>query len=126
MSNILAQYPPALKVGGRRLSVSKSQASAFSKVSSSPTDSFPTLPSEPRSVTPDYPRPAAPGEEQEHYAPPHHDEDPLKKDKKQQKHIYDMQGRKADIRRPTRDLLGGKGAFGGAGRIAQPAGKGLQ
>ena len=54
----------------------------------------------------------------------------MKKEKKQWNHENEMKlkelaRRKAENTRPSRDILGGKGGFGGAGRVLQPAGKGL-
>jgi hypothetical protein len=81
----------------------------------------------------DYPRPAVPGEENvDHPNPPLHtdEEAPLKKEKKHSNHekekkLKEREYRKIEATMPTRDMLGGKGGFGAAGRIAQPAGRGL-
>lgn len=87
----------------------------------------------PSSVSPadepilDYPRPAPPGDEQVHDRRLHEDDLPPKREKKQGAHDSDKMKEyahwKADNTRPTRDTQGGNKAFGGAGRIAQPAGK---
>lgn len=68
---------------------------------------------------------------EEHVHPPHNNEEEVpKKDKKQgnsenEKKLKELAHRKADATRPTRDTQGGGKNFGAAGRIAQPAGKGL-
>ncbi|KAF8844186.1 hypothetical protein BDN67DRAFT_963305, partial [Paxillus ammoniavirescens] len=77
MSDILsAQHPPALKVGGRRLSInSRPKPHANSKA-------LPTNATDQAENT-DYPRPTAQeaGEEQAH-PPPHNEEEAPKKEKK--------------------------------------------
>jgi hypothetical protein len=83
------------------------------------------------SPTPDYPRPPAPGEEQpEHLHTGGEEEVPHKKEKRHNMHenerkIKESPFRKAETTRPTRDSTGKQVSFGGAGRIAQPSGKGL-
>ncbi|KAF9469520.1 hypothetical protein BDZ94DRAFT_1242596 [Collybia nuda] len=121
---ISSQHLPAVKVGGRRLSVS-----------SKPKHHAPAEPSpvEPETApeTLDYPRPAPPGEEQVHAHPPlHTEEDNIKKDRKHGSHeneqkLKELAHHKAEMTRPTKDVAGGHKGFGAGGRIAQPAGKGL-
>jgi len=122
MANILAQHPPAVKVGGRRLSIS-AKHKPHTNSESAPVQEI----SAPENI--DYPRPAAPGNEQTHHSnPPHTEEEiPLKKEKKHENglKLKELAHRKAENTRPSRDVLGGKGGFGGAGRVLQPAGKGL-
>ncbi|KAF5332649.1 hypothetical protein D9611_005206 [Ephemerocybe angulata] len=90
----LPSHPPAIKVGGRRLSVNtrpKPQASGAEAATESPTDTK---------------------EEGEEESP-----------KKEKKINFDKHAqRKADNTRPTRDTQGNFKSFSGA-RIAQPAGK---
>ncbi|KAI0640212.1 hypothetical protein C8Q77DRAFT_1085346 [Trametes polyzona] len=120
MTDALAQHPPAMKVGGRRLSVTSRPK---------PT----AIPAEARSVSPeadapvDYPRPAPPGEQQQQRKD---DEDiPKKKqgsggdehDRRLQESLY----RKAEHNRPTREFKGTPKTVGAGGRISQPAGKSL-
>jgi hypothetical protein len=55
---------------------------------------------------------------------------PSKKEKKHWSHENEMKlkelaHRKAEGTRPSKDMLSGNKGFGAAGRIAQPAGKGL-
>ncbi|KAH7926834.1 hypothetical protein BV22DRAFT_1194051 [Leucogyrophana mollusca] len=121
MSDVIsAQHPPAMKVGGRRLSVTSRPKPHVS--SGSPPASPTTLPEET-----DYPRPAAPGDEHHHVPPPNEEEAPKKKKhghgNHDEKRLKESAFQKAEAARPTRDNNAPKGAFGAAGRIAQPAGK---
>lgn len=55
---------------------------------------------------------------------------PPKKEKKHGSHenerkLKELAHRKAEITRPTKDLMPGNKGFGASGRIAQPAGKSL-
>ncbi|KAF8640519.1 hypothetical protein AX17_000181 [Amanita inopinata Kibby_2008] len=117
------QHPPAVKVGGRRLSLSRHRPQNASLSQGRAQGS--------NSPVPDYPRPAAPGEEQAH--PPHtgpEEEVPPKKEKKHNTHDNEQKMKelpqwKSEATRPTRDSVGGGKAFGAGGRIAQPAGKGF-
>ncbi|KAJ8453739.1 hypothetical protein ONZ45_g2349 [Pleurotus djamor] len=114
--DISAHHTPAVKVGGRRLSVSKHR---------SPIVEHATLVDDNEqtgevSTIDDYPRPAPPGEDQPH-APPHHEEDPLKKDK----HVRhnDRLHNKLEATRPTKDVQSNNKGYGAGGRIVQPSGK---
>jgi len=119
MTEALAQHPPAIRVGGRRLSVN-SRPKAHSPVEAKP----PSPPTEPT----DYPRPAAPGEQT-----PHHEEEEVpKKEKKKgnggdehERRLQENLYRKAELNRPSKDTHGAKNtnAIGGGGRIGQPAGR---
>jgi len=127
MESALAQHPPAVKVGGRRLSVSNRQHKPHV---ASPSETTQAAEATTNSENVDYPRPAAPGEEPAHHDAPPHEEEAPKKEKKHghgnhenEKKLRDAQ-RKAEAR-PTRDSQTGPKNFGGAGRIAQPAGKGF-
>jgi len=119
----LAQHAPAMKVGGRRLSVSSKPR--LHAASSFPTDNIS------QRENADYPRPAPPGEGEEHaQAPPHNEEEAPKKEKKHGHGNHDDNRlkesiyRKIEGTRPTRDLSSGpKNSFGAGGRIAQPSGK---
>jgi len=130
-SNLLGQHPPAVKVGGRRLSIStKHKSHPAPEPASAATEAPPT--EKETEIETDYPRPAAPGEEEAVHHIHHEEEVPPKKNKKHEnyeddKRQMEAEQRKAEMNRPTREGLqksGGKG-FGGAGRIAQPA-KGMQ
>ncbi|KAJ3489787.1 hypothetical protein NLI96_g1876 [Meripilus lineatus] len=126
MTETIAQRPPAMKVGGRRLSTTsrpKPHITSEAK-SQSPSDK----------ERPDYPRPAAP--EQPHDPQQHpeedHEEVPPKKEKKghgaldHERRLQESLYRKAEQNRPTKDLgMSGKNTVGGGGRISQPAGKGI-
>jgi len=118
--SVLAQHPPAVKVGGRRLSVSKPKPHTNGPA---PGD---TPGPEPTSKDTDYPRPAPPQDLV------NNEEEPPKKDKRQGHGNHDNEKRvrgdtygKAETNRPTRDAPGGKSGFGGAGRVLQPSGKGF-
>ncbi|KAH7886352.1 hypothetical protein F5I97DRAFT_1255665 [Phlebopus sp. FC_14] len=124
MSDVMpAQHYPAMKVGGRRLSISSRPKHHTS------SGSAPTSAAEQTENT-DYPRPAAQGEEQAH-APPHNEEEAPKKEKKhghkgtEERRLQESAYRKAVATQPTRDHAGGKHAFGAAGRIVQPMEKAL-
>ncbi|KAF5384053.1 hypothetical protein D9757_006963 [Collybiopsis confluens] len=140
----LSQHPPAVKVGGRRLSVSsrphKPHVSIPSeKEPSSPAEDSDSTPSRSDSASPsvpfdDYPRPSDPSQhqnqnqhqeqEQEHRGHREHRDDvpPHRKDKKHGPES-EVQNRKEDTM-PTRDHHGHRhGQGGGARRIVQPAGK---
>ncbi|KAJ7083321.1 hypothetical protein B0H15DRAFT_850573 [Mycena belliarum] len=119
IANFIAHHPPAIKVGGRRHSISSKHKphTAPERAQSVPADA---------EVEPtDYPRPAAPqaGDEAAH-VPPHNDE----RDEAPRKHLHDSEQRrllelaqrKAEMARPTRDAKNSGKGFGGAGRIAQP------
>ncbi|KAJ7731207.1 hypothetical protein B0H16DRAFT_1583847 [Mycena metata] len=124
VSNFIATHPPALKVGGRRRSISTRHRS-----NTAPGDSAP--PATPPAVEEpiDYPRPAPPppavgGEAEAAHVPPpqHNDEEPQKKDKRHEneRKVMELAQRKAEMTRPTRDLKNNGKGFGAAGRIAQP------
>lgn len=119
---IIAQHPPALKVGGRRLSISTKHKSHPSTDTTSPE-----VEKKHDEAIPDYPRPAPPtGDAPLHHIHHHHEEDmPPKREKKHdnERKMQEYAHWKSETTRPTRDLnAGGKGQFM---RIAQPAGKAL-
>ena len=84
-----------------------------------------TVPQESTNKDTDYPRPAPPQSITDN------EDNHPKKEKHQgygsheaEKKIRDGSHRKSDMdTMPTRDSIGGKGAFGGAGRVLQPSGK---
>ncbi|KAG5717981.1 hypothetical protein E4T56_gene1727 [Termitomyces sp. T112] len=124
MTSPSATHPPAIKVGGRRLSVSSRPKHA---ATTEPTTASPSPPT-------DYPRPVhtTTGTDEQAHAPPppHHEDEPPKKEKRHQnheheKHLRDLAQRKSEATRPSKDLMGGNKGFGAAGRIAQPAGRSL-
>ncbi|KAJ7146507.1 hypothetical protein C8R44DRAFT_757656 [Mycena epipterygia] len=120
VSAFLAHHPPAIKVGGRRHSVSTKHRP---HPAPEPAPAVAAQPVEEPVV--DYPRPAAPpaGEEVAHVPPPpHNEEEPQRKDKKHdnERKLMELAQRKAEMTRPTRDLKNNGKGFGGAGRIAQP------
>ncbi|KAJ3872293.1 hypothetical protein F5051DRAFT_161616 [Lentinula edodes] len=143
----LAQHPPAVKVGGRRLSINSKphthRAQATSEESdernSSAVNNFElsrtnAAASEPSPVPfDDYPRPTSHSQNEENQE--HREEVPhLRKDQKYG-HGSNVGGgtesypssRKTEETMPTRDynVHGGGKSFGAGGRIVQPTGKGL-
>ncbi|KAH9926429.1 uncharacterized protein B0H18DRAFT_1006054 [Fomitopsis serialis] len=119
---VLPQHPPAMKVGGRRLSISSRPRPHLTAEGKLPSPSG----EEPA----DYPRPAAPGEEAPHDHDGH-DEVPKKEKKRgsggdeHERRLQESLSRKAEQNRPRRDLHGARNlnAVGGGGRIAQPIGR---
>ncbi|KAK7695224.1 hypothetical protein QCA50_002414 [Cerrena zonata] len=127
MATTIAQHPPAMKVGGRRLSVNSRPKPAVGAGQKSPTP-----PSQEQEPT-DYPRPVAPGDQQVHDPQHPHDdhEEVPKKDKKRghgaldhERRLQESLHRKAEQNRPTRDLANAKNDRGGK-IIGQPAGKAI-
>ncbi|KAF8547561.1 hypothetical protein OG21DRAFT_1517244 [Imleria badia] len=124
MSDILsAQHPPALRVGGRRLSIS-----ARPKPHNAPGTSSAPAPNPAEDA--DYPRPAAQGDgdDQAQHPPPHNEEEAPKKEKHghgshDKNRLKESVYRKVDATTPSKDHLGAKQGFGAAGRIGQPMGK---
>jgi len=137
MDGILAQHPPAVKVGGRRLSTSRPKHHPHHEPLQ--TDIAAEADEEPS----DYPRPNPPadlmnltiatsGEAVEQqpihidHRHAHYDEEMPKNEKKQhQLHEVEKKWKavKLDVNRPTRDNIPAAG--GGGRRIDQPAGRGL-
>ncbi|KAI6015617.1 hypothetical protein EDC04DRAFT_2903716 [Pisolithus marmoratus] len=120
MSEAIPQHPPAMKVGGRRVSISsKSRAHVIPGGNSMNSGANGTENS-------DYPRPTA----QETDRTPQKEEETPKKQKKQghraqdDKQFKENPSSKLDATRPTRDNLANKHGFGAAGRIGQPMSKG--
>jgi len=125
MTDISAQHSPAVKVGGRRLSIT-ARHRRHSASEPAPVEPSPSPPNT------DYPRPAAPGEEQPVHNPPPHieDEAPPKKEKKHWNHENEIKAkelahRKMETTRPSKDTVGGNKGFGAGGRIAQPVARPL-
>jgi len=118
---ILVSHPPAMKVGGRRLSIS-------SKPKSHPhTETKDTETAKEETVNADdYPRPAPPtGEAPLQHAHQHNEEEvPPKKERKEKK-MQELAHKKVEMTRPTRDIQAGNKGHGMGIRIAQPAGKNL-
>ncbi|KIK71471.1 hypothetical protein GYMLUDRAFT_52549 [Collybiopsis luxurians FD-317 M1] len=129
-SAALAQHPPAVKVGGRRLSVSTKlhKLHVPTETESSPQESSPRSNSASPTVPfDDYPRPSDPNQSHQEHREHKEEAPPYRKDKKQGHHgVSEPQNRKEDTM-PRRDHHGhGSGkSFGGGGRIVQPAGKSL-
>jgi len=123
-------HPPALKVGGRRRSVSskpKTQNTGGTQLTE-PAGSDEATNNE--TAADDYPRPAPPSEgQQADHRDAHHqyqDEEQARKEKKHPSNekMKEYAHWKAETTRPTRYVQGNvmKG-WGASGRIAQPAGK---
>ncbi|GBE77348.1 hypothetical protein SCP_0102210 [Sparassis crispa] len=112
---------PAMKVGGRRMSVTTRPKH--------PPHAEPKPPS-PTNEPVDYPRPAPPGEQAPEHAP--HEEEHMKKEKKKgstehDKRFQENLYQRAEHNRPSKDVHGAKNinAIGAGGRIGQPAGRSL-
>jgi len=125
----IAQHPPAMKVGGRRLSVSMKHKAP---VSVGAAVTIPGTVDKKETIVPDYPRPVplAAGDNANQHQQLHRNEEelPPKKEKKYnhdnpEKKVQEYAHWKTETTRPTRDVNGGnKGQTMGV-RIAQPAGK---
>ncbi|KAJ6541592.1 hypothetical protein B0H19DRAFT_1173730 [Mycena capillaripes] len=120
VSNFLAQHPPAIKVGGRRHSISTRH-----RTHPAAPDPVPAVAPPPVVEPVDYPRPAAPAprEDAAHVPPPpHNEEEPQWKDKRHdnERKLLELAQRKAEMTRPTRIPKTNAKGFGAAGRIAQP------
>ncbi|CCM02752.1 uncharacterized protein FIBRA_04860 [Fibroporia radiculosa] len=119
MAETMAQHPPAMKVGGRRLSISRPRPHP-------PPE--PKVPTPPAEEATDYPRPTAPGEQPVHHE--HHEEDVPKRERKKgnggdehERRLNESLYRKAEQNRPSKDYAN-RSAAGGNGRIiSQPAPK---
>ncbi|KAJ7213580.1 hypothetical protein GGX14DRAFT_393066 [Mycena pura] len=122
IANFTATHPPALKVGGRRHSVS---ARHRPHLTPEPAVVAPQAPPA-EQPTEDYPRPQAapPAAGEEPLQPPPHgnEEEPQRKDRKQEseRKAMELAQRKAEMSHPTRDFKNHAKGFGAAGRIAQP------
>ncbi|KAI1790998.1 hypothetical protein LXA43DRAFT_1013999 [Ganoderma leucocontextum] len=148
----LAQHPPAMKVGGRRLSINsrpRPPITTLYVIFSDDTDGIycgvlkhrgpkpkpkpkPERSDErkanppPADTPPDYPRPAAPGEQQVHHQQQQEEEVPKKKQgtggEEHERRIQESLYRKAEHNRPKKELGTGTKVVN---RISQPAGKPL-
>jgi len=118
---ILVQHPPAIKVGGRRLSISTKPKTQHHAETNNPEAA------NEQAAAPDYPRPAPPTGDQE--PPPHHhqhneEEVPPKKERTEKK-LQELAHRKVEMTRPTRDVPSASKGHTVNMRIGQPAGKGF-
>ncbi|KIO07114.1 hypothetical protein M404DRAFT_998530 [Pisolithus tinctorius Marx 270] len=119
--SISVQHPPAIKVGGRRLSISNKHKAHTIHGGNS------TNPNSNGTENADYPRPTA---HETDRTPQKEDEAP-KKQKKQghrardDKQFKENPNKKLDAIQPTRDSVASKHGFGAAGRIGQPMSKGF-
>ncbi|KAN0100093.1 hypothetical protein V8E55_000077 [Tylopilus felleus] len=126
MSDVLsAQHPPALRVGGRRLSTTARPRPHNPPGTTAPAPTHPT-------ENADYPRPTAAqgdGDDAQH-PPPHNEEEAPKKEKKHghggghdKNKLKESVQHKVESTMPSKDHMGTKHSFGAAGRIGQPTGK---
>ncbi|KAI0082164.1 hypothetical protein K474DRAFT_1634092 [Panus rudis PR-1116 ss-1] len=122
MATPAIQHPPAMKVGGRRLSVTsrpKAHGIGERKNSASGAQS-------PNNAG-DYPRPAGPEQAHEHHEDDH--EEVPKKEKKNhgavdhERRLQENIHKKMEQNRPTKEMSGGRNLR--SARIDQPAGKGF-
>lgn len=122
-----AQHPPAMKVGGRRLSMSMKHKAPISVEAAATT---PGTGDTEETMVADYPRPAPPtagNEAAQDHQVRRNEEEPHRKEKKynhdHEKKVQEYAHWKTGTTRPTRDMNGGnKGQTMGV-RIGQPAGK---
>ncbi|KAF8893682.1 hypothetical protein CPB84DRAFT_1783116 [Gymnopilus junonius] len=130
---VAVQHPPAMKVGGRRLSISAKHKA--------PHPAGPTKTENEGSTPADYPRPAPPlgtadnnEAESTNEAPNpnavvnnnHEDEiPPPPKKERVDKKIEEFAHRKTEMTMPTRDMHAASRAGGQNMRIGQPAGRGF-
>ncbi|KAG9308974.1 hypothetical protein JVU11DRAFT_11276 [Chiua virens] len=129
MSDVLSiQHPPALRVGGRRLSINTRPKLHTTLGTAAPANTQPTEDA-------DYPRPGATqggGEEQAEAETnhPQNEEEVPKKQKKRGHGDHDqnkLRLKESVLRRldlttvPSKDHLSSRHWFGAAGRISQPA-----
>ncbi|KAI6120948.1 hypothetical protein EDD16DRAFT_1705450 [Pisolithus croceorrhizus] len=121
MSEVVPQHSPAVKVGGRRVSISSK-----SRTHAAPGGNSMNLGAN-ETDNSDYPRPT----NQDAERGPQKEEEAPKKQKKQghrgqdDKQFKENPSRKLEATRPTRDNVSNKHGFGAAGRIGQPMSKGL-
>jgi len=119
----VAQHPPAMKVGGRRLSVSMKHRAPILPISPISAEAAATdTPGTEIKIVPDYPRPVPPtAGDEAHHQQAHRNEEELPPKKK--KYNQEYAHWKTQTTQPTRDASGGnKGQIMGI-RIGQPAGK---
>ncbi|CAA7264882.1 unnamed protein product [Cyclocybe aegerita] len=116
------QHPPAVKVGGRRLSITKHKVHLPARETLSPEAAN----KEEEPAVSDYPRPAPPNSD----APHHHTHQEDLPPKKERKHVHDSEKKmqeyahwKSESTRPTKEPDVGSRNQGTGMRIAQPAGK---
>jgi len=130
---VAVQHPPAMKVGGRRLSISARHKA--------PPAAEPTKTDKEGSEPADYPRPAPPPGTtttesdtniNTNEAPPNvvnnnHEDDipPPPKKERVDKKMEELAHRKVEMTRPTKDVHAASRGSGQNMRIGQPAGKGF-
>ncbi|KJA28293.1 hypothetical protein HYPSUDRAFT_211665 [Hypholoma sublateritium FD-334 SS-4] len=114
------QHAPALKVGGRRLSISaKHKSPVHAAPSSVQTENKDNIAAD------DYPRPTAPtGDAPLQQNHQHEEEVPPQKERKEKK-LQETAHWKTETTRPTRDSHVASNIHGCGMRISQPAGKSL-
>ncbi|KAI0354757.1 hypothetical protein OH77DRAFT_1425874 [Trametes cingulata] len=120
MADALVQHPPAMKVGGRRLSVTSRPKPVVAPAEARRPSPDPDTPT-------DYPRPAPPGEQQQQQRREEEDVPKRKQGSGGDEHERRMQEslyRKAEHNRPTKEKSGPRMSGAGA-KINQPAGKSL-
>ncbi|KAF9447546.1 hypothetical protein P691DRAFT_760696 [Macrolepiota fuliginosa MF-IS2] len=129
---VIIPHPPALKVGGRRRSMSNKPRTPNTGGAQLTEPAASEETASPESPTDGYPRPAPPSEGQAHPHDAHHqyqDEEQARKEKKHtpndNEKMKEYAHWKVETTRPTRDVQGNvMKTWGASGRIAQPAGKG--
>jgi len=122
---IKAQHPPAIRVGGRRLSMSMKPKAPI-PVEAAVTNATPETVNKTETTVLDYPRPAPPAIEdatQQHQQEVHRNEEELPPKKNKKNNVQEYAHWKTETTRPTRDLNGGNKGQSMGVRIGQPAGK---
>ncbi|PPQ79419.1 hypothetical protein CVT25_002688 [Psilocybe cyanescens] len=116
---IAVSHPPAMKVGGRRLSIS-AKPKGHPHAETANTGSLGV-----DDVAADYPRPAPPNGEAPLHRNYQHNEEEVPKKEKIEKKLQELAHRKVEMTRPTREANTGSKGHAAGMRIAQPAGKSL-
>jgi len=115
-AQIKPEHVPAVKVGGRRLSISAPRAKSTAHANNAPVsvnDADEPL---------DYPRPAAPNTEGPSQQEPHKNTG-YKTVGTEHAKKSDEHHKKVEELRPKHELIEPRKTVGGAGKIAQPSGK---
>jgi len=127
---IRARHPPAMKVGGRRLSLSMPRHKAPISAEAAVTNTTPETEDKKEPTVPDYPRPVpltAAEKAAQQQVHRNEEELPPKKEKKYNHHNdkREYAHRKNEPTQPTREMSGGNKDQKMGIRIGQPASKAL-
>lgn len=132
MTEAKARHPPAMKVGGRRLSLSMPRHKAPISAETAVTNTTPETEDKKKPIVPDYPRPVpltAAEKAAQQQVHRNEEESPPKKEKKHNHHndkrVQEYAHGKNETTQPTRDMSGGNKDQKMGIRIGQPASKAL-